>query len=134
VGYTLLILFAVGAHYAFLAFGIFGGFLAWRWPRLIWLQVAAALWLLVIVVAKLYCPLTWLQDRGREGLGRPPLQGGFLDNYAAGIFYPHGYEWVAQIVVAVLVVTSWTGFVLRQRRHRVGQLDARGDAADHHLV
>ncbi|UQU66314.1 DUF2784 domain-containing protein [Couchioplanes caeruleus] len=134
MGYTLMIVFAVAAHYAFLAFGIFGGFLAWRWPRLLWLQVAAALWLLVIVVAKLYCPLTWLQDRGREGLGKPPLQGGFLDNYAAGVFYPHGYEWVAQIVVAVLVVTSWTGLVLLQRRHRLGQLDARGDAADHHLV
>ena len=134
MGYTLLILVAVGAHYAFLGFGIFGGFLAWRWPRLIWLQVAAALWLLVIVVAELYCPLTWIEDRGREGLGKPPLAGGFLDNHAAGIFYPHGYEWVAQIVVAVLILTSWTGFVLRQRRDRLGELDARGDAADHHLV
>ena len=134
VGYSLLIAAAVGAHFAFLAFGIFGGFLAWRWPRLIWLQVVAALWLLVIVVAKLYCPLTWLEDRGREGLGKPALEGGFLDNHAAGIFYPHGYEWVAQIVVAVLVLTSWIGFALLQRRHRLRQLDAGGDAADHHLV
>ena len=125
VGYRLLIIAAVGAHFAFLAFGIFGGFLAWRWPRLIWLQVVAAGWLLVIVVAAWYCPLTWLEDRGREGLGRRPLPGGFLDNHVAGVFYPHGYEWAARLAVAALVLISWVGFALltRQRsklRDRVG--------------
>jgi hypothetical protein len=134
MGYRLLIGFAVGAHFAFLAFGIFGGFLAWRRRRVIWVQAVAALWLLVIVVAKLYCPLTWIEDRGREGLGKPPLVGGFLDNHVAGVFYPHGYEWVAQIVVAVLILTSWAGFALLQRRDRLRKLDARADAADHHLV
>ena len=121
MGYRLLIAFAVGAHFAFLAFGIFGGFLAWRWRRLLWLQVISASWLLVIVVFGLYCPLTWLEDRGREGLGQAPLQGGFLDNHVAGVFYPHGYEWVAQIVVAVLVLSSWAGLLVRGKlRDRVG--------------
>nr|BFE68590.1 hypothetical protein GCM10020092_018910 [Actinoplanes digitatis] len=67
MGYRALIAAAVCAHFAFLAFGIFGGFLAWRLPRLIWLQAICAGWLLVIVVAGLTCPLTWLEDRGREG-------------------------------------------------------------------
>ena len=121
MGYRLLIAFAVGAHFAFLAFGIFGGFLAWRWRRLLWLQVISASWLLVIVVFGLYCPLTWIEDRGREGLGKAPLQGGFLDNHVAGVFYPHGYEWVAQIVVAVLILSSWAGLLLRaELRNRVG--------------
>jgi hypothetical protein len=119
VGYRILIAAAVGAHFAFLAFGIFGGFLAWRWPRLIWLQAASAGWLLVIVVAGLYCPLTWLEDRGRAGLGQPPLPGGFLDNHVAGVFYPYGYEWVAQLVVAVIVLTSWAGLALRSRRSQL---------------
>lgn len=125
MGYRILIAAAVGAHFAFLAFGIFGGFLAWRWPRLLWLQVVSAGWLLVIVVAGLYCPLTWLEDRGRAGLGRPPLAGGFLDNHVAGVFYPHGYEPVAQVVVAVVILSSWIGLGLRsrtrsERRDRVG--------------
>ncbi|WP_306205608.1 DUF2784 domain-containing protein [Actinoplanes sp. RD1] len=114
--YHLVIWFAVGAHFAFLAFGVFGGFLAWRWPRVLWVQIIAATWLLVIVVFGLYCPLTWLEDRAREELGEPPLVGGFLDNHVAGIFYPHGYEWVAQLVVAVLIIVSWTGFALRRRK------------------
>ncbi|MFI5931192.1 DUF2784 domain-containing protein [Actinoplanes sp. NPDC051494] len=120
MSYRVLIFLAVGAHFAFLAFGIFGGFLAWRWRKLIWVQALAALWLLVIVVAKLYCPLTWVEDRSREKLGLAPLEGGFLDNHAAGVFYPAGYEWVAQLVVAVLILVSWTGYVLLQRRDRLG--------------
>jgi hypothetical protein len=121
VGYRLLIAAAVGAHFAFLAFGVFGGFLAWRWPRLLWLQVVSAGWLLVIVVARLSCPLTWLEDRGREGAGLAPRAGGFLDNHVAGVFYPHGYEWAARLTVAVLIGVSWLGFALRvKRRDRVG--------------
>ncbi|MEV6595322.1 DUF2784 domain-containing protein [Actinoplanes sp. NPDC051346] len=134
MGYTLLIVAAVSAHYAFLAFGVFGGFVAWRWPRLIWVQAAAALWLLAVVVVGLECPLTWIEDRAREGRGQAPLASGFLDNHVAGIFYPHGFEWLAQIVVVALVLTSWIGFALLQRYNRLRQLDARGDAADHHLV
>ncbi|RSM59434.1 DUF2784 domain-containing protein [Actinoplanes sp. ATCC 53533] len=123
MGYRILIAAAVGAHFAFLAFGIFGGFLAWRWRWrwLIWLHVISAGWLLVIVAAGLSCPLTWLEDRGRVGVGLAPLNGGFLDNHVAGVFYPHGYEWAAQIVVAVIVGVSWIGFAVRSKlRDRVG--------------
>jgi Protein of Unknown function (DUF2784) len=121
VGYRILIAAAVGAHFAFLAFGIFGGFLAWRWPRLIWLQVLCAGWLLVIVVARLSCPLTWLEDRGRAGAGLALRDGGFLDNHVAGVFYPHGYEWAARITVAALILGSWAGFAMRSKlRDRVG--------------
>ena len=121
MGYRILIVAAMGAHFAFLAFGIFGGFLAWRWRRLIWLQVVCAGWLLVIVVARLTCPLTWLEDRGRIGAGLPPLTGGFLDNHVAGVFYPHGYVWAAQLTVAVIIAASWIGFARRSKlRDRVG--------------
>ena len=106
VGYQLLVAFAVGAHYAFLAFGVFGGFLAWRWPRLIWVQVIAALWLLVIVVTEAEMPAHLARGPcpGRPRQTRAG-EGGFLDNHAAGVIYPQGYEWVAQIVVAVLILT-----------------------------
>ncbi|MEU7902031.1 DUF2784 domain-containing protein [Actinoplanes sp. NPDC049118] len=119
MSYRILIAAAVCAHFAFLAFGIFGGFLAWYRPRLIWLQVLSATWLLVIVVTEMTCPLTWLEDRGREGAGLAPLEGGFLDNHVEGVFYPHGYEWAARIVVAVIILTSWAGLLLRRRRLKV---------------
>ena len=105
---------AAGAHYAFLVFGVFGGFLAWRWPRLIWWQAAAALWMALVAVAGLSCPLTWVEDQARAHAGMAPKPGGFLHNYVEGVFYPAGHEWAAIGVVAAVMLVSWIGFVRRR--------------------
>lgn len=118
MGYRILIVATVAAHFAFLAYAIFGGFLAWRWPRSIWLHLAGAGWLLLVVVAHLVCPLTWLEDRLRERLGAAPTSG-FLDHYVAGVFYPVGYEIVADVVVAIIVAVSWVGLAVRTRRKHI---------------
>jgi Protein of Unknown function (DUF2784) len=127
VGFRLLLWFAVGTHFAFLAYGVFGGFLSWRWPRTIGLHLAAALWLFAIVAFSWKCPLTWLEDRSREQLGLPTQVGGFLNNHVAGVFYPHGYERAAQLVVALIVLTSWIGLavVLLHRRASAGKPGVR---------
>ena len=111
----MVLVAAVAAQFAFLAYAVFGGFLAWRWPRTIALHLAGALWLIVIVVARLTCPLTWIEDRMRERIGAAPTNG-FLDHYVAGVFYPTGREDLARIAVAVIVGVSWIGFALRRRR------------------
>jgi len=112
---------AVGLHFAFLALGLLGGFAAWRWPWLIWFQVAAATWLLLVVAVSLPCPLTWVEDRARAHAGLPAHEGGFLANHVAGLFYPVGHERAAQIVAALVVLSSWAGFVsARRRRQRAG--------------
>jgi hypothetical protein len=112
---------AVAAHFAFLAFGVLGGFAAWRRPRLIWLQAAAATWLVLVVAAQLPCPLTWLEDHARARAGLPPHVGGFLANHVAGVFYPAGHERAAQIVAALVVLSSWAGLaVVLRRRRRAG--------------
>jgi hypothetical protein len=123
---------AVTLHFAFLALGVLGGFAAWRWPRLIWAQIAAAAWLVLVVAASLPCPLTWVEDRARERAGRPARIGGFLDNHVAGVFYPHGHERTAQIVAALVVLSSWAGLrVARQRRRRADSLSrSRRSAPD----
>jgi Protein of Unknown function (DUF2784) len=104
---------AAGAHYAFLAFGVLGGFLAWRRPRLIWWQMAGALWLVLVVAASLTCPLTWIEDRARDRAGMAPKPGGFLHNYVEGVFYPAGHERTAMVMAAGVVLTSWIGFLWR---------------------
>ncbi|GIE93554.1 DUF2784 domain-containing protein [Paractinoplanes rishiriensis] len=109
---------AVGLHFAFLALGLLGGFVAWRWPRLLWFQVAAAAWLVLVVAASLPCPLTWVEDRARAGAGLPAHVGGFLDNHVAGVFYPVGHERAAQLVAALLVLSSWAGLAVVRRRRR----------------
>jgi len=113
---------AVVAHFAFLAFGVLGGFLAWRWPRLIWLQAVAVGWLVLIVAASLICPLTWIEDRARERAGMAPKPGGFIRNYIEGVFFPAGHQTAAMIVAAAVVLLSWTGlFVIRHRVRSVRQ-------------
>lgn len=109
---------AVGLHFVFLALGLLGGFAAWRWPWLIWPQLAAAAWLVLVVAAALPCPLTWVEDRARARAGWPAHTGGFLDNHVAGVFYPHGHERAAQIVAALLVLSSWAGLAVARRRRR----------------
>jgi hypothetical protein len=109
---------AVATHFGFLALGILGGFVAWRWLWVLWFQVAAAAWLVLVVAASLPCPLTWVEDRARERAGWPPQTGGFLDNHVAGVFYPHGHERTAQIVAALVVLSSWAGLLVVRRRRR----------------
>jgi hypothetical protein len=119
VGYRVLVAAAVAAHFAFLAYAVFGGFLAWRRPWTGWLHLAGAGWLVLVVAAGLTCPLTWLEDRARERAGMAPLPNGFLDHYVQGVFYPAGYAAAAQAVVAAVVLVSWVGFAVRSRRRRV---------------
>jgi hypothetical protein len=109
---------AVALHFAFLGLGLLGGFVAWGWPRLIWFLVAAATWLLLVVTAGLPCPLTWVEDRARAHAGRPAHEGGFLANHVAGLFYPAGHERAAQVVAALVVLSSWAGFAAARRRRR----------------
>jgi len=115
VGFRFIAYAAAGVHFAFLAFGVFGGFLAWRWPRLIWLQFAAAAWLVLVVAAGLLCPLTWTEDRARERAGMAPKPGGFIDNYIEGVFYPTGHRTAAMVVAAAIVAISWLGLFTRRR-------------------
>ena len=125
MGYHLIAYAAAGAHFAFLAFGVFGGFLAWRWPRLIWLQVAAAGWLVLVVVAGLLCPLTWLEDRARERGGMAPKPGGFLVNYVEGTFYPTGHQTAAMIVAGALVALSWLGLLVIRHRAKIDSISMK---------
>jgi hypothetical protein len=126
VGFRLLAYTAAGLHYLFLAFGVFGGFLAWRWRRLIWLQVAAAAWLLVIVIFRLYCPLTWVEDRARERAGMAPKPGGFITNYVEGVIFPEGWRTAATVVAALVVLVSWAGFRARRRKSSTVRRPGRG--------
>jgi hypothetical protein len=125
VGFRLIAGAAVGAHFAFLAVGLLGGFAAWRWPRLVWVQMVAAAWLVLVVAANLPCPLTWVEDRARARAGLAPHSGGFLDNHVAGVFYPHGHERAAQIVAALVVLSSWAGLLVARRRRRTAGSPSR---------
>ncbi len=116
MGYRLIADAVAVAHFGFLVYLLVGGFLAWRWPRTIWLHLATAMWGLGITVIGWECPLTHAENWARTRAGDEALPTtGFIDHYIAGVVYPHPYERVAQVAVAVVVVVSWVGFAVRRR-------------------
>jgi Protein of Unknown function (DUF2784) len=62
------------------------------------------------------CPLTAWEHEARRLAGEQGLPRGFIDTYLTGVVYPQAHLRTAQLLVAVFVLVSWTGFVLRSRR------------------
>jgi hypothetical protein len=116
MGYRVLAEATMVVHFLFIAFVVLGGFLAWRWPRVLWLHLAAAVWGLCIVVFALNCPLTYVEDWARERAGQSGLARGFIDTYLTGVMYPERYLNEVRLLIAVVVVVSYAGVVIRWRR------------------
>lgn len=116
MGYRLLADGVAGVHYAYLAYLLGGGFIAWRWPRTIALHGVAALWAVLVIAHSVPCPLTAAQNALRKLGGEAPLGDSFINLYVRGTFYPAAHEVEAQALVAAVVAASWVGFGLRRRR------------------
>ncbi len=114
--YRLVADAAMVVHFLFLAYLLVGGFIAWRWPWTIWTHIAAALYGLFNVLIGWPCPLTHVENWGRARADEATLPAtGFIDHYIAGVIYPPENEVMVQVLVAVVVLTSWIGFVIRRR-------------------
>jgi hypothetical protein len=118
MGYRILAETAMAVHFLFIVFVVLGGFLAWRWPRVIWLHLAAAAWGLCIVLFDLNCPLTYVEDRAREQAGQSGLSRGFIDTYLTGVIYPERFLEEVRLLIAVVVAVAYAGVVIRWRRRR----------------
>jgi hypothetical protein len=118
VAHQLLAEVVMLLHFGFLVFLALGGFLAWRWPRLLVAHVAAVTWGVLSVAVGLECPLTGWEDWARRRAGEQGLPRGFIDTYVTGVVYPAEYLVIAQVLVGTLVVGSWAGLLVRARRRR----------------
>ncbi len=107
-------------HFAFTVFVVLGGFLAWRWRRLAWIHVPAAVWGAFIEFAGWICPLTPLENHFRRLAGEAGYTGGFIEHYLLPVLYPRGLTPTIQIILGIIVVVVngyayWVYF--RRRRH-----------------
>jgi hypothetical protein len=118
--YDLLTTVILGLHFAWVAYVVGGGFLAWRWPRAIWPHLLAAAWGLALVAGLVECPLTWAEDWSRRQAGEAGLTAGFVDRYIEGVLYPERYAGLIQASAAIVVAVSWVGAyqILRRRAER----------------
>lgn len=105
-------------HFAFLAFIVLGGFLAWRWRGAIYAHLAAAGWAILSLTIDLTCPLTVWENHLRGLAGMPLLETGFIDHYIDGVWYPESATTLVQLVLGAIVLTSWAGFYAGGRAAR----------------
>ena len=106
-------------HFAFTAFVIFGGFLAWRWRWLAAVHLPALAWGCWVEVSHSICPLTTLEVHWRHLGGEAGYSGGFLAHYLVRVLYPPGLTWHSQWVLAALLIAinalAYGRLLLRRR-------------------
>jgi uncharacterized membrane protein len=102
----------------------FGGFVAWRWPKLIFVHVFAVAWGILVNVAPVPCPFTALENYFRHQQGLGDLPGGFNAYYLYGTVFPQSWLPAIGVVAIVVVVYSYVG-VYHRWRHRDHSEDAR---------
>lgn len=91
-------------HLLFILFALLGGLLVWRWRRLVWLHVPAALWGVLVELMHWPCPLTPLEQSLRLAAGQAGYRGGFVEHYVLPIIYPAGLTPQIQIVLGLIVL------------------------------
>ena len=121
MGYQWLVNVILTAHFVYLAYLLLGGFLAWRWTKMIWPHLAAAVWGVLIVFNLVACPLTIAEVWARRLAGDDPVNGGFIDRYVTNVIYPGRYVGEVRIGIALVVLVSYVGAYLfwRARRQRL---------------
>jgi hypothetical protein len=129
--YQSVVGLVVVLHFAFIGYVVVGGFLALRWPRTIWLHVAAVIWGIAIAAKRVDCPLTWLERWARTRAGMGPLPpDGFIAHYITGVIYPAGWVVGIQLGAFALVAVSWALYAWRRANRRRTNRAATRDACD----
>lgn len=109
----------VVVHFAALIYIGLGGFLAWRWPKSIFVHIFFAAWGVAInTVPGLPCPLTTAEDYLRHQQGLGSLPGGFNEYYIYDDLIPRSLLPVVTVVAVVLFVVAYVGAYVLWRRRR----------------
>lgn len=115
----------ITVHFAFVVFVAVGGFLAWRWRKLIWLHWPMVLWGALIEFVGWTCPLTPLENHFRRLAGLSEYQGSFIEHHVLSLLYPVDYTTGLRVTLGVAVVALnviaygvyFRGWTRRRRAH-----------------
>ena len=97
------------AHFVFVLFAVFGGFLLLAHSRWIWLHVPAVLWSSVVNLASWTCPLTPVEQSYRRRAGAA-YEGGFIQHYVGSVVYPMGMPRRLELVAGTSIL-AWNALV-----------------------
>jgi hypothetical protein len=119
--YGLLADVVVILHFGFVLFVVFGGLLALRWRRAVWLHLPAAVWGALIEFTGWICPLTPLEHWLRRQGGQAGYQGDFVEHYILPVLYPHGLTRTIQLILGLLVIgINLLVYAILWRRRQAG--------------
>jgi hypothetical protein len=127
--YLLLSDLVVVIHFAFVIFVVAGGLLVFlRW-WLVFLQLPAIVWGVLVEFAHWICPLTYLEDALRERAGLAAYRGDFVTHYLLPILYPAHLTAGIQIALggAVIVINAviYAALLWRWRQIRHARMGTR---------
>jgi hypothetical protein len=121
--YRILADFVVLTHLAFIAFALFGGLFALRWPRVTRVHVPAALWAAVVAFFGWLCPLTPIENALRRAAGSAEYTVGFIEHYVVPVIYPAELTRELQVFLGfVVLVVNSTIYLVVWRRLRVDRV------------
>lgn len=80
-GYLALARLVAAFHGAYSVYAMLGGFLARRFPALLWPHIAAAAWAFGTLAFDWGCPVTPLEKLLRERAGTSSYEEGFVQHY-----------------------------------------------------
>ncbi|MEO6088965.1 MAG: DUF2784 domain-containing protein [Umezawaea sp.] len=118
----LLVVVLLVLHFALLGFMIVGGFFAWKWPAVVVFHVPLVIWGVLNSIYQLQCPVTSAENWARRRAGVAEYEGGFIETYVEGVFYPAHHVNRARLIALALVLGSWVGVYLFARYRAVVRL------------
>ncbi len=105
------------AHLAFVAFIVFGGFVAARRPRVAPAHLLALTYGAMIEAVGFTCPLTPLEKSLRASAGQAGYEGGFVEHYVVAVLYPGeltpGVQLTMVALVAAVSLVAYRRWLLR---------------------
>ena len=113
-------------HLLFIGFVVGGVFLAWRWPRIVWVHIPVVIYGALVEFAGFTCPLTLLENNLRRRAGQAGYHDGFIAHYLVKVIYPPGLTRGMQIGLGLLVLlVAFIGYRGLLRRHPPGWMRRR---------
>src|SRR5262249_60214340 len=88
----------------FLLFAARGGVMVFKWRRVAWFHIPAALWAALIELVGWVCPLTPLENWLRRQGGEAGYQTGFIGRYLLPLIFPAPFSRSLHVVLGLLVM------------------------------
>lgn len=126
MAYSFLADLLVIFHLLFILFVVFGGLFVFKWPRVSYLHIPAAVWGGLIEIQGWLCPLTPIENRLRQAAASiEAYKDGFIEHYLIPIIYPTELTREDQLFLGLSVfilngiIYIWVLLRMLQKRRRI---------------